>query len=189
MLYIFNVSCLYERITINTIIDWRYPFHADWRSLHRGLSDKDIYKNTFAFFFLPEQIRDRQRHPGPGERLRATGPGPQPVGPERAGRILVHRPGRHAHQRQVRGRTPGLRAGRRPSAHPTATPARNRQVARVPRHPTVHTGTGLQQEEVNDTPCPVHPTPHPQSHSLERPLPGYLSPHNIYRFRLKFYIC
>jgi len=95
------------------------------------------------------QIRNRQRDPSPRERLRATGPGPEPVGAERAGRLLVHRPRRHADQRQVRGRSARIRTGRRPSAHAATAPARNRQAARVPRHPTVHTGTCLQQEEVN----------------------------------------
>lgn len=96
------------------------------------------------------QVRDRQRDPGAGNRLRATGPGPQPVGAERGGRLLVHRAGRHADQRQVRGRAAGIPARRRPSAHAAAAAARDRQAAPVPGHPAVHARTGLQQEEVDD---------------------------------------
>lgn len=98
---------------------------------------------------LCRQVRNRQRHPSAGDRLRATGPGPQPVGAERGGRLLVHGAGRHADQRQVRGRAAGLRAGRRSPAHAAAAAARDRQAAPVPGHTAVHAGTGVQQEEMN----------------------------------------
>lgn len=108
---------------------------------------------------LCRQVRNRQRHPGAGVRLRATGPGPQPVGAERGGRLLVHGAGRHADQRQVRGRATGLRAGRRAPAHAAAASAGDRQAAPVPGHAAVHAGTGVQQEEMNA--APLDPASYP----------------------------
>lgn len=121
---------------------------VDENDCHRSCNQTSHDHLLIGPFFC-SQIRNRQRNPSPGKWLRATGPGPEPVSAERGRRLLVHRPGRHADQRQVRSRSTGIRTGRRPSAHAAAPAARDRQAARVPRYATVHTGTGLQQEEVN----------------------------------------
>lgn len=174
-------------------------FYYCFRYCSLYVIDRTFNEHTFAFFPSDRQVRDGQWYPSSRIRLRATGPRPQPVGLECGGRLLIHRSGWHTDQRQVCGRPAGIRASRWPSAHAAAITTRNRQVAPIPGHPTVHTGTGLQQQEVMNArliPSTIRhsPTtyglPPPITHSFERPFrKSFVIIFYYYRLRFKFCIC